>query len=158
MKPKVLDNVGDLFNELYYIYKDKYNEEKDGLNTKNKKVFYYEKLRLTDDYQYESEEEKKEEKEQQTSKKEPLKKPTKDDVSNLNEWVNEKERGISSDIFQRHFKFQRLSDILKSLYRTNDKKNNSKLVNVIKSGLSDLKNQIEDMSEEEKKFKNQVRL
>ena len=27
LKPKVLDNVGDLFNELYYIYKDKYNEK-----------------------------------------------------------------------------------------------------------------------------------
>ena len=39
LKPKVLDNVGHLFNELYYIYKDKYNEEKDGLNTKNKKNF-----------------------------------------------------------------------------------------------------------------------
>ena len=59
LKPKVLDNVGDLFNELYYIYKDKYNEEKDGLNTKNKKLFYYRKLRLTDNYQYKSEEEKK---------------------------------------------------------------------------------------------------
>ena len=82
MQPKILDNVGDLFDELYYIYKDKHNEEKDGLNTK-KKLFYYEKLRLTDDYQYESEEEKKEEKEQQTSKKEPLKKPTKDDVKSI---------------------------------------------------------------------------
>ena len=82
LQPKILDNVGDLFDELYYIYKDKHNEEKDGLNTK-KKLFYYEKLRLTDDYQYESEEEKKEEKEQQTSKKEPLKKPTKDDVKSI---------------------------------------------------------------------------
>ena len=36
LKPKVFDNVGDLFNELYYIYKNKYNEEKDGLNTKSK--------------------------------------------------------------------------------------------------------------------------
>ena len=69
MKSKVLDNVEDLFNELYYIYKDKYNEQKDGLNTKNKKLSYYEILRLTDDYQYESEEEKKEEKEERTSKK-----------------------------------------------------------------------------------------
>ena len=64
LKPKVLDNVGDLFNELYFVYKDKYNDEKVGLNTKSKKPFYYKKLRLTDDYQYESEEEK-----QQTSKK-----------------------------------------------------------------------------------------
>ena len=30
LQPKVLDNVGDLLNELYYIYKDKYNKEKDG--------------------------------------------------------------------------------------------------------------------------------
>ena len=30
LKPKILNNVGDLFNDLYYIYKDKYNEEKDG--------------------------------------------------------------------------------------------------------------------------------
>ena len=37
LKEKVLDNVGDLFNELYYIYKDKYNEEKDGLTTKDRK-------------------------------------------------------------------------------------------------------------------------
>ena len=95
MKPKVLDNVGDLFNELCYTYKDKYKEEKDGLNTKNKKAFYYKKWRLTDDYQYESEEEEKEE-EEQTSKKEPLKKPTKDDASNFNKWVNEKERNINS--------------------------------------------------------------
>ena len=46
LKPKVLDNVGDLFNELYYIYKGKYNEENDGLNTKNKKRFSLEKIQV----------------------------------------------------------------------------------------------------------------
>ena len=39
LKPKVLDDAEDLFNKLYYIYKDKYNEEKDGINTKDKKCF-----------------------------------------------------------------------------------------------------------------------
>ena len=73
MKPKVQDNVEDLFNDLYYICKDKYNEEKDGLNTKNKKLLYYKKLRL-DDYQYDSEEEK-----QQVSKASDKK----DEVSKL---------------------------------------------------------------------------
>ena len=54
-KPKkVLDNAGDLFNDLYYIYKDKYNEELNGLNTEK---FDYKKLKLTDDCQYESENE-----------------------------------------------------------------------------------------------------
>ena len=46
LKPKVLDNVGDLFNELYYIYKGKYSEENDGLNTKNKKRFSLEKIQV----------------------------------------------------------------------------------------------------------------
>ena len=39
LKPKVLDNVGDLFNELNYIYKNKYNEEKDGLNIETKNFY-----------------------------------------------------------------------------------------------------------------------
>ena len=60
LKEKVLGGVGDILNELYYIYKDRYNEEKDGLNTKDKKKlqnhFFYKKLKLTDSYQYESEE------------------------------------------------------------------------------------------------------
>ena len=107
-------------------------------------------MRLTDDYQYESEKEKEEK--QQTStishKKESPKKPTKDDLSEINKWVNEKETGINSEVFRRHFKFQRSSDI----HKTNDKNKNSKLVNLIKSGLNDFKNEIENMGEEEKEI------
>ena len=128
-------------------YKDKYNEEKDGLNTKNKKFFYYKKLRLTDDYQYGSEE----------KENEPPKKSTKDNMSNFNEWINRKETGISSEIFQEYFKHQIPSDTLKDLYRINDKKKERKLVNAIKSGLSDLKNESKNMDEKEKKLKNQMR-
>ena len=94
-------------------------------------------MRLTDDYKYESEEEEKGEKEQRNSKKEPLKKPTKEDVSNFNEWVNKKETDINYELFQKHFKFQKPSDMLKSACKTNDKKNNNKLVNMFKTGLSD---------------------
>ena len=36
LQKKLLDDVGDLVNELYYIYKDNYSEEKDGLNTRQK--------------------------------------------------------------------------------------------------------------------------
>ena len=36
LKPKVLN----IYNDLYYIYKDKYNEEKDGLNTKKTKNIF----------------------------------------------------------------------------------------------------------------------
>ena len=39
LKEEILDNVGILFNKLYCIYKDKYNEEKAGLTTKDRKKF-----------------------------------------------------------------------------------------------------------------------
>ena len=65
-----------------------------------------------------------------------------------------KKKDIKYELSKKHFKFQRLSDMLKSVCKTNDKKKNSKLVNIIKIGLSDLKNEIEDMSmsEEEKEI------
>ena len=85
-------------------------------------------------------------------KKNHLKSQTKDDMSNFNDWVNKKETGINCELFEKHFKFQRPSDMLKSVYKTNDKKNNNKLVNIIKSGSSDLKNETEDMSEEKKEI------
>ena len=63
-------------------------------------------MRLTDDYQYESEKEEEEEEEEEKKqiskkpdKKEPPKKPIKDDWSKFNEWVNKKETGINSEIF-----------------------------------------------------------
>ena len=87
-------------------------------------------MRLTDDYQYESEE-----KEQQTSKKpdkkELPKKPAKDNLIKFNEWVNKKGRGLRRKLFKRRFNFQRPSDMLKVLYTTNDKKKNNDLVIVI---------------------------
>ena len=74
------------------------------MNTKNKTPFYYEKLRLTDDYQYKSEEKEQQQTSEKPNKKEPLKKPTRNDVSNSSEWVNRKEAGLNNEIFQKNFK------------------------------------------------------
>ena len=52
LKAKVLDSAGDIFNEMYYIRKEKYEEKKDGLNEKDTKKFDYTKLRLSDYYEY----------------------------------------------------------------------------------------------------------
>ena len=49
-----------------------------------------------------------------------------------------------------HFNFQSQSDMLKNLDQINDKEKNNKLVNVINSGLKDLKEEIKKMSEEER--------
>ena len=90
LQKKVLDNIGDLFNELYYIYKDKYNKEEYGLNSRDRKILTTRKLILTDDYQYESEEEREQQTSKKPDKKELPKKPTKDDLKKFNEWLIKK--------------------------------------------------------------------
>ena len=55
-KNKVLSNAGDLYKNLYYAYKDKYNKEINSLDTKNREKLDYKKLRLSDEL-YSSEEE-----------------------------------------------------------------------------------------------------
>ena len=60
LKQEALINAGDIYNELYYIYKDKYNEKTNSLDTENKKKLDHKKLTLSDDYQYPSEEEQEE--------------------------------------------------------------------------------------------------
>ena len=109
-------------------------------------------MRLIDDYQYESEEEKEQQTRKKLDKEESPKKLTKNNLSEFNKWVNKKETGINRELFQKHFKFQRSGDMLKTLYTTNDKKKNNNLVNMINSRSGVLKNELENMIEEEKEI------
>ena len=68
----------------------------------------------------------------------------------LNKWIIDEEENINKDLFTKRFKIQRPSEMFKSIYQTNDKEKNNKLVDVIISGLKDLKKEIKEMSEEEK--------
>ena len=36
LKQEVLNNAGDIYNKLYYIYKNKYNKKINSLDTKNR--------------------------------------------------------------------------------------------------------------------------
>ena len=47
LKNKVLSNARVLYNDLYYIYKDKYDEKINRLDTKNKKSKNRKKQKLT---------------------------------------------------------------------------------------------------------------
>ena len=123
------------------------------MSEKDKKKLDYKKLRLSDNYLYLSEEKQEEQKEifpiesddkteQQTSKK-----PTKDDKIALNKWIIDQETDINEELFKKYFKIQKPSDMLMYLNKTNDKEKNNELVNVINSGLKDLKEEIKKMSE-----------
>ena len=57
-------------------------------------------------------------------------------------------------MFKEYFKFESPTDFTKQLFETKNENKNNDLVNVIKSGLIDLKKEIEKASEEEIKIKN----
>ena len=104
---------------------------------KIKKKLDYRKLRLSD-YLYSSEEEIEEKQ-----------KPTKDDYKTLIKQIIDEETDINDDLLSTYFKFQRPSDMLMLLNKTNDTEENNKLVNLINSGLKDLKKEIKNVSEAE---------
>ena len=70
----------------------------------------------------------------------------------LNKRIIDEEIDLNEELFKKYFKFQRPSDMLMYLNKTNDKEKNNELVNVINSGLKDLKEEIKKMSEEEKEI------
>ena len=86
---------------------------------------------------------------QQTSKK-----STKDDLIALNKWIIDEEIDLNEELFNKYFNFQRPSDMLMYLNKTNDKEKNNELVNVINIGLKDLKEEINKMSRAEIKIEN----
>ena len=114
------------------------------MSAKDKKKLEYKKLRLSD-YLYSFEEEENEEEEQ---------KPTKDDYKILIKQITDEETDINDDLFNKYFKVQRPSDMLMPLNKTNDTEKNNKLVNLINSGLKDLKEKIKKISEVEIENKN----
>ena len=90
-------------------------KKKNSLDAKNKKKLDYKKLRLSD-YLYLSEEEQEEQK------------PTKDDYKTLIKHIIDEETYISDDLFNKYFKFQKPSDTLILLNKTNDTEKNNELV------------------------------
>ena len=63
--------------------------------------------------------------------------------------IIDEEADINYDLFNKYFKLQRPSDMLMLLNKTNDTEKNNELLNLINSGLKDLKEEITKMSEVE---------
>ena len=66
-----------------------------------------------------------------------------------------KERGINTELVKRHFFFFFLGDVLKSFRKSKINSERNKIqVSIIKNGLRNLKEEITDMSKEQKKIEN----
>ena len=102
---------------MYDIYKNRCNRKINSLNTKNRKKLDYKKLRLSDDYQYSSEEEQKEKHEEEQKEKQDEEQEEKiiADANVFNEQINKEEKNINNELFKKHFKFQTPSAMLKFL-------------------------------------------
>ena len=114
------------------------------LDTKDRIKLDYKKLRLADIYDYPSDKEQEEEQEEQEE--------TKTDIDNFSKYIAEKETDINEELFRRYFGFQKPSDIFNSLIDTNDIEKNNKLVVLIIGVLKDFKEEINKMSEQERKI------
>ena len=68
----------------------------------------------------------------------------------LNKRINDEEKDLSEELFNEYFNIQRSSDMLMYLNKIDDKEKNNELVNVVNSGLKDIKEKIKKMSKEEK--------
>ena len=73
-------------------------------------------------------------------------------LSELNRQVVEKNKIINKELLKEYFRFQDLISMQIELYKTKNTGKKNKLVNVIKSGLRDFKEEIKDMGEEEKEI------
>ena len=151
LKNKVLCNAENLYNKLYYIYKDKCNKEINSLDTKNKKKLDYKKLRLSY-YKYLSEEDQEEQEEQKEQEEQEEQEKTKTDIDKFSKYIAEKETDINEELSTRHFGFQKPSDIFNSLIDTNDIEKSNKLVVSITGVLKEFKEEINKMSEQERKI------
>ena len=73
----------------------------------------------------------------------------KDDYNKFLKYIENESKGINYELFKDYFYSSVPSTLAKKLYETKDKKENNELVNVIKSGIVDLKDKIQKMSKEE---------
>ena len=76
-------------------------------------------------------------------------------IKKFSKCIENDSKGINHDIFEKYFNFSVIpSSLTKQLYKIKNKNKNNELVNLIKSGLSDLKDEIKEMSEDEIKTEN----
>ena len=73
-------------------------------------------------------------------------------VKNFIRYIENESKIINYDLLKKHFNFAVPSALVKQIYERKIRKKNNRLVNVIKSGLSDLKDKIKKMSEDEKEI------
>ena len=75
-----------------------------------------------------------------------------DDFKKFIKYIKNESKGIKYDLFKNYFNFEVPGPLAKRLYQTKNKNKNNKLVKGIKNRWSDLKDEVEKISEDEKEI------
>ena len=113
---EVIIHAGNIYNELYNIYKSKYNKKIDSLSAKNKKKLDYKQLKISGDYRYSSNEEQEEQQEQEKQVKKLF-----DPEEDIEWMINKEDAHVNKEIFKKCFQLESPSLRYEVLHKTNDK-------------------------------------
>ena len=78
-------------------------------------------------------------------------------INKFFKYIEEKSKDINNDLFENYFDASVPNALANKLFETKDKKENNKLVKEIKNRWSNLKDEIEKMSEEDQKLNNKIK-
>ena len=78
-------------------------------------------------------------------------------INKFFKYIEEKSKDINNDLFENYFDASVPNASANKLFETKDKKENNKLVKEIKNRWSNLKDEIEKMSEDDQKLNNKIK-
>ena len=78
-------------------------------------------------------------------------------INKFFKYIEEKSKDINNDLFENYFGASVPNALANKLFETKDKKENNKLVKEIKNRWSNLKDEIEKMSEDDQKLNNKIK-
>ena len=123
-------------NEIFPFY---YDEE------------YEEQMKVEREIKEEEEGKRKKQKKQEEEQKQES------EEKKFFKYIENKSKSISYDLFRKYFNFETPTQLTKKLFEIKDKKKNNDFVEEIKNRWSKLKDEIEEMSENEKKMRSQIK-
>ena len=123
-------------NEIFPFY---YDEE------------YEEQMKVEREIKEEEEGKRKKQKKQEEEQKQES------EEKKFFKYIENKSKSISYDLFRKYFNFETPTQLTKKLFEIKDKKKNNDFVEEIKNRWSKLKDEIEEMSEIEKKMRSQIK-
>ena len=118
---------------------------------------YEEKMKAEREIEEERARRRKKRKEKKEKQKKQEEQKEESETNKFSKYIENKSTGISYDLFKNYFDFETPTQLTKNLFEIKDRKKNNDFVEEVKKRWSKLKDDIEEMSEDEKKLRSQIK-